>query len=242
MYAVAAPLRKGARRLACSCPSTGLSFLHPHTPRARAWKSGPRLGAAITFPTPRYRAIAVPLSTARITPPGPSPVIGPAPIVRSPAWGSGLTTGTSANWGNGRSGWWNRQQNTQGLNPAGGPTSIVDSYDASGNPVYSVPPPGAVITGYDAQGNPIYNAQQSYTPATQQALIAQNEALLQAAQAGAVSSAAPAAAAPVATDSSGYSDVLDWLSENTLISAVPNWVVAGGAGLAALWLMNRGKR
>lgn len=42
--------------------------------------------------------------------------------------------------------------------PAEAGASYVVSLDASGNPVYSVPPPGMVSTGTDAQGNPIYGA------------------------------------------------------------------------------------
>lgn len=41
--------------------------------------------------------------------------------------------------------------------------------------------------------------------------------------------------------SSGYQDILNWLSENTLISSVPNWAVAGGVGLLGIALMSMGK-
>lgn len=58
------------------------------------------------------------------------------------------SSGTSQN----RRSW----QSQAALNPAGGPPSTILKYDASGNPVYSVPPPGQVVTGYDAQGTPIY--------------------------------------------------------------------------------------
>jgi hypothetical protein len=231
MYAVAAPLKKGARRLACDCSPMALGYQRPLQPRARAWRK--RLGAIAPTVTSR-RVVNYPLATFRTG----NSAVGPEPIIRGPVWGAQPpTTGTGGNW----RGWRNRI--SQGLNPAGGPTSMIDSYDASGNPVYSVPPPGAIITGYDAQGTPIYNNQASYTSSSQQqALIAQYEALQNAGAGGSAAAAPPSATATTTTASSGYSDILDWLSENTLIAAVPNWVVAGGAGLAALWLMNRGRR
>jgi hypothetical protein len=37
---------------------------------------------------------------------------------------------------------------------------------------------------------------------------------------------------------SGYQSILDWLSTSTLISGVPNWIIAAGAGFAAIKLMN----
>jgi hypothetical protein len=40
---------------------------------------------------------------------------------------------------------------------------------------------------------------------------------------------------------SGTESLLDWFSESTLISGVPNWVLAAGAGLLALKLMKRGR-
>ena len=48
---------------------------------------------------------------------------------------------------------------------------------------------------------------------------------------------------PVAVNvasSSGYQSVLDWLSQQTLITGVPNWVIAAGGGLLALKL-SRGR-
>jgi len=40
---------------------------------------------------------------------------------------------------------------------------------------------------------------------------------------------------------SAYSDVLNWLTENTMISALPNWVVVAGIGLVVLKMSGKGK-
>lgn len=42
--------------------------------------------------------------------------------------------------------------------------------------------------------------------------------------------------------SSGYQSVLDWLSQQTLISGIPNWGIVAAAGAAVLLLKNRGGR
>ena len=41
-----------------------------------------------------------------------------------------------------------------------------------------------------------------------------------------------------AVANSGYQSILDWLSNSTLISGVPNWIIAAGASLAAIKLMH----
>lgn len=55
-------------------------------------------------------------------------------------------------------------------------------------------------------------------------------------------SGTPAAAAAPAVMAmppvSSYQSILDWLSGSTLISGVPNWIIAAGAGFAAIKLMN----
>jgi hypothetical protein len=38
---------------------------------------------------------------------------------------------------------------------------------------------------------------------------------------------------------SGYSDILNWLTESTLVSPIPNWVLLAGAGLVALKLSGK---
>jgi hypothetical protein len=43
---------------------------------------------------------------------------------------------------------------------------------------------------------------------------------------------------PASAASSGYQSILDWLSTSTLITGVPNWIIAAGAGFAAIKLMN----
>lgn len=42
----------------------------------------------------------------------------------------------------------------------------------------------------------------------------------------------------VPASTSGYQSILNWLSTSTLISGVPNWIIAAGAGFAAIKLMN----
>lgn len=44
----------------------------------------------------------------------------------------------------------------------------------------------------------------------------------------------------VTSAGSGYSDVLNWLTESTLISVVPNWVVVAGGALVAFKLSGKG--
>jgi len=148
--------------------------------------------------------------------------------------------------------WW-QQQNT---NTSGQP-STIQSYDPAGNPIYSVPPPGQSIVGYDQYGTPLY--------ATSASAAQQNSALeivgyddngnpIYATAAtsypgsgistatAAPTAGSPTAAAPAATDTSGYQAILDWLGESTLISGFPNFGIVVVVGLGAIWLMNRGGR
>jgi hypothetical protein len=46
------------------------------------------------------------------------------------------------------------------------------------------------------------------------------------------------AAAPAASE---YQTIFDWLTQQTLISSVPNWIVAGGVALLAFKFMGEGK-
>lgn len=45
-----------------------------------------------------------------------------------------------------------------------------------------------------------------------------------------------------AASSGGYQAVLDWLTQQTLISGIPNWVIAGGGVLLAYKMGSGGKR
>ena len=85
------------------------------------------------------------------------------------------------------------------------------------------------------------------TSAQQQALIAANNNAISsgsaAAQQAAAAGAAGAGGASTTTDTgTDYSSILDWLSEQTLINGIPNWVPIAVGGLGAVWLMNRGKK
>jgi hypothetical protein len=103
---------------------------------------------------------------------------------------------------------------------------VVASYDAYGNPIYTQPPAGLAITGYDASGKPLYGSAGAAA------------ATVAAAQQGAAG-ATPAPAPSAAPDS--YQSVLDWLSESTLISGLPNWGIVAAAGLTFV-LLTRGKK
>lgn len=59
---------------------------------------------------------------------------------------------------------------------------------------------------------------------------------------GAPASSAIYPGAPAAAPESGTQSLLDWFSQSTLVSGVPNWVLAAGAGIVALKLTKGGKR
>lgn len=84
------------------------------------------------------------------------------------------------------------------------------------------------------------------TPAQQAAIVAASQTSSAAQQAalaaGGASSAVPAATDGTVAPVGDTQSLLDWLSESTLITGMPNWVIAAGGGIAALWLMNRGKK
>jgi hypothetical protein len=197
---------------------------------------------------------------------GNPPTTGP---IYQPTQGNGYSTGQ--NWssnGNGRK----KRRGQTNVNTTGAP-STIESWDQYGNPVYSVPPPGVAITGRDAAGNPLYGASSGSQPAglVQTSAItgvdaagtplysspppgqvvvgtdnygnpiysgsAASATALQAATAAGATAAAPA------TTASGYQSILDWLSEETLISGFPNWgVVAGGGAVFLLIQAKMGGR
>jgi hypothetical protein len=255
-----------------------MSYLFPSTGRAIP-KFRPRrlaLGCgscrAAVASAAGLGAIAVPLNTTRpraprVTSAGSFPITG-SPIVTgrysSYPSGSGANTQRQA-WRTQR-----QQQSNTNVNTTGAP-STIKNYDAYGNPVYSVPPPGAQVTGYDAAGNPLYGASSGSVPSS---LLSQTSAITSYDPAGtpiysaappgqvivsydaygnpiysgsaaasslltsAAAAATPAAAASVpatSTDSSGYQSILDWLSEQTLVSGFPNWGV--GAALVGGFLL-----
>jgi hypothetical protein len=109
---------------------------------------------------------------------------------------------------------------SSGSQPAGLQTSAITAYDAAGTPIYNTPPPGQTVVGVDNYGNPIYSGS-----AAASSLLTSSAA------------AAPTAAVP-ATESS-YQSVLDWLSESTLISGLPNWGVAAGIAAGIMLIQSR---
>ncbi len=122
---------------------------------------------------------------------------------------------------------------SQSLSPYG---AVVSSYDQYGTPIYSTPPAGQTIIAYDPLNNPIYGVPGEVSPNSY------------ALPGGGISTAAPSAgggapatAAP-ASGGTDYSSILDWLSEETLISGIPNWGIAAALAGGFLFLQSRGKR
>lgn len=250
-----------------------MAYLFPSTGRAIPKIRPRRLGCGSC--QTGLGAIAVPLNTTRQR----SPRVAPAssfPITSSPIV-VGTFRSTPTNPGNttrtARRGRQQRASNTN-VNTTGAP-STIKNYDAYGNPVYSVPPPGQQVTGYDAAGTPLYGASSGSVPSN---LLSQTSAITSYDPAGtpiysaappgqtivsydaygnpiysgsaaasslltSAAAATPAAAAAPATESD-YQTVLDWLSEETLISGFPNWgvVAAGAAGFLLLQSKLGGRR
>jgi hypothetical protein len=243
-------------------------------------RSRPRLRGLGVLPSanPRIRQFGRP--SASILPPATPISTGTSvsPTSANPWQSSGGWQGQGQQGTGGRrrrANWQTQGQPAQNapVNTTGAPSTILN-YDAAGNPVYSVPPPGQAVTGYDQYGNPIYGGQasastvsanpyQSYgvapvapsmaaapgsvigtdasgnpiysSPPTGLVVVgtdAQGNPIY-----GAASAASTTAAA--STDTSGYSDILNWLSESTLISGFPNWGVAAVIGGIFVWAMNR---
>lgn len=167
------------------------------------------------------------------------------PITR---WLANSSTGTSSSTGTGTS-----TTGTGATNPAGGPPSTIDHWDAQGNPVYSVPPPGASITGYDASGNPIYSnspaagsvivgydASGNPIYANPNSLLANSGYYGSSYQPGSAG-ASPSTAVTVAP-TTDYSTILDWFTEQTLVSGIPNWGIVAGLAIAWVWIEHKGRR
>jgi len=108
---------------------------------------------------------------------------------------------------------------SSGSQPAGLQTSAITAYDAAGTPIYNTPPAGQTVVGVDSYGNPIYSGS-----AAASSLLTSSAA------------AVPTAAVPA---ESSYQSVLDWLSESTLISGLPNWGVAAGIAAGILLIQSR---
>lgn len=149
------------------------------------------------FPVSTTKPIAIPAPLPAPAPaPAPVSTVAPAPPTPAPA-----------------------------ANPPGGPPSTVLKYDAAGNPVYAVPPPGQVVTGYDSAGNPIWGSPSAALPA--------------AGYAAAPAQVTVEAAAPA---ESGYQAILDWLGQSTLVSGLPNWGLVAAAGVAVVMIQRRSGR
>ncbi len=209
------------------CDPSGLGHLPPMR-RARRYLRG--LGAL------------APIAPRRVTGPYTWQPINPIRVTGPYSYNPTTAAPTNPGWGGS---WWNRRTPTTPVTTnTTGQSSTILNYDAAGNPVYSVPPYGVAITSYDQYGTPIYGGQAAgggqavIGYQNGQPIYGYSSQLNTAAAAPAASGAAAAPATPA--DTSGYSDILTWLSGSDLISGVPNWVVAGGAAAGLFWLSNRG--
>jgi len=197
------------------------------------------------MPTPlaarrRPRSLRLGLNTA----PQPTPRIcpawgcGPRPIVpRTPSWRTPAPAGASAGTpvpagfpanqlfiNTDGSQWIYSSSQSKWIN-AGTPTNVSAAQSPAATPTTPATATGA--TQIDGQGNTW-----TYNGSTWQLTTAASSSSLPA---GTVSSVAPTAAAPA--DASGYSTILDWFTQSTLISGVPNWAMALGAGLLVAHIM-----
>jgi hypothetical protein len=84
------------------------------------------------------------------------------------------------------------------------------------------------------------------TPTQQQQILAQVNSTAAAQQAAAIQSAGAGGGGGAMPSNGGgggapdqAADILGWLSQSSLITGVPNWVIAGGAGLLVLYLMKK---
>lgn len=132
------------------------------------------------------------------------------------------------------------------------PCATLPGYSAGTPPTVTYPPTTPAtppartrvlhFTPTAARPAPVASAT-GLTLAQQQAIAAANQAAQQYAAQQAAAGGGGTAAAPAADGStSSAADVLGWLSQSSLITGVPNWVIAGGGGLLVLWIMNKGKK
>jgi hypothetical protein len=114
----------------------------------------------------------------------------------------------------------------------GGSTAYVDALAAAQNGTLTA----AMLQGLSPQ------QQEAIMSAYQSSSAAQQAQLTAGGGGGGGSPTGGAQGAGGAAPSGDYQSVLDWLSQETLINGVPNWVIAAGGALAGIWLMNRGKK
>jgi hypothetical protein len=239
----------------------------------------------VLAPLDRAPVVRAPDSGGPVSTVQPEPIFSRAPVVYGgqgygtlPSSGSpSVPFGSNgSNRSTGWRSWFSNQSTNQSTTPAGGlpsnPTgqpSTIDNYDAYGNPIYSVPPPGQVVVGYDQANNPIWGAPAGPTPTQAAGSVVSGaggaggitydslgtplysavpagyvytgvdalgnpmyapagSAAALAAQATGEAAAVPTSALPATGD---YQSVLDWFSESSLISGLPNWGVALGAAI-----------
>jgi len=127
--------------------------------------------------------------------------------------------------------------------------SYVADIDASGNPVYTVPPPGQQQTGVDAQGNPVYNGAPQIIQATTES----------GAPVSVATSPVPAGTPTTSTytDASGNvwawngsawaittaaasaGSLTSWLSGTNATTGLPNYAIAAGVAFALILVMKK---
>ena len=118
--------------------------------------------------------------------------------------------------------------------PSPAPAAAASSPSTAGTPV---PPNYPVIRSYVASDGSVW-----------QFNAAQNQWVNVSAPSPAAAAAPAAPPAPVsiavtsAPAASPYQSILDWLTQSTLISPVPNWIVGGGLALLVFGMRSRGGR
>lgn len=139
----------------------------------------------------------------------------------------------------------------------GGITSVVPCASGQGGtpipgsgapPVSYAPTPTPSVTSPVPSTQPLnqpytdsYGNVWTYGPSGWQITGNVASALPVSSPAGAVGAPSYTGGTTTVNTGSGYQSVLDWLSEQTLISGIPNWGVAGAAAALLLVLKNRGQ-
>lgn len=170
-------------------------------------------------PTPRRRLSGLGVVTApagSMTWRGGSRSFGPRRTTLAPTAASSTTTAAQRHW------------------PRIAPTqaATVTTAQQSAATGYIVPPGTPLNTTYaDPSGN-VW----AYNPA------AGKWALSITATATGSSAATDPSAAVAAAGESSYQSILDWLSQQTLIGGVPNWVIGAGVVFAYSWISRKGGR
>jgi len=207
-----------------------MAYLFPSTGRAIPKFRPRRLGCGSC--QTGLGAIAVPLNTTRSRAPRVTSA-GRFPITSSPIVVGTFRATPQTNPSNttrparrGRQ----RQASNVNVNTTGAP-STIKNYDAYGNPVYSVPPPGQQVTGFDAAGTPLYGASSGSVPSN---LLSQTSAITSYDPAGTpIYSAAPPGQTIVSYDAYGNPIYSGSAAASSLLTSAAAATPAAAAAPAA---------